>query len=137
MKLSDQKLVMRPLSLDQVNWQQADMLDPALTLSPAELIVSNPPYIPQGEETAMEANVLEHEPHLALFVPDGDPLLFYRAIAEKALIALPPGGQLWFEGHFLHTPAVAELLRNMGYANVNVFTDLGGQPRIVRAKRGE
>ncbi|MFT3885306.1 MAG: peptide chain release factor N(5)-glutamine methyltransferase [Flavobacteriales bacterium] len=123
----------KDLGLD-VHWLQADILSPEVALPAADLVISNPPYIPQAEEAAMHANVLEHEPHLALFVPDADPLLFYRAIARKALVALPPGGQLWFEGHFLHAPAVAELLRGLGYGSVNVFPDLSGQPRIIRGK---
>lgn len=118
----------------EVQWLQADIRSPAVTLPAADLIISNPPYIPQAEEAAMHANVLEHEPHLALFVPDGDPLLFYRVIAEKAARALPAGGQLWFEGHYAHAPAVAELLHGLGYEGVNVFTDLGGQPRIIRGR---
>ena len=117
-----------------VDWRQSDILDEALVLPMADLIVSNPPYIPRSEEADMGTNVLEHEPHLALFVPNDDPLLFYRAIARKAAEALPPGGQLWFEGHYRHAPAVAELLRGLGFTHVNVFEDLSGQPRIIRGE---
>ncbi len=80
-------------------------------------------------------HVRAHEPHLALFVEDADPLLFYRAIAAKALQALSPGGTLWFEGHHVHVPAVADLLRKSGYSDVSVINDLSGSPRFVRAVR--
>jgi release factor glutamine methyltransferase len=120
----------------QVTWSQGDVLHAALTLPQAELIVSNPPYVPRSEEASLAPHVRAHEPHLALFVEDVDPLLFYRIIASKALRALPPGGALWFEGHHLHAQEVAELLREQGYEEVQCINDLSGSPRFVRAMRG-
>lgn len=76
------------------------------------LIVSNPPYICNKERASMEANVLEHEPHEALFVPDDDPLLFYRAIARYALTALASGGWLYFEINPLYADALCDMLRS-------------------------
>ena len=93
-----------------------DVLNISLTshLSPLtshyDLIVSNPPYICEKEKSAMECNVLDHEPHLALFVPDDDPLLFYRAIAQYAVVALKPHGSLFFEVNPLYADDLAQML---------------------------
>lgn len=119
----------------EVTWLQGDVLDPSLELPAADLIVSNPPYVPRAEEGSLAVHVRAHEPHLALFVEDADPLLFFRVIAVKALQALSPGGALWFEGHHAHVPAVADLLWKLGYEDVSTINDLSGSPRFVRAVR--
>ncbi len=75
-----------------------------------DLIVSNPPYICEKEKADMEKNVLEHEPSIALFVPDEDPLKFYRAIAEYASLALKPGGALYFEINPIYEKETREML---------------------------
>jgi release factor glutamine methyltransferase len=106
-----------------------------MELPAADLIVSNPPYVPRSEEASLGPHVRAHEPHLALFVDDTDPLLFYRAIAGKAMKALVPGGALWFEGHHLHSSEVAVLLERMGYHGASCINDLSGSPRFVRATR--
>jgi|688.fasta_scaffold04303_13 release factor glutamine methyltransferase len=118
-----------------VTWLCGDILQADMALPAADLIVSNPPYVPRAEESSLGLHVRAHEPHLALFVEDVDPLLFYRAIAEKALKALGPGGVLWFEGHHLHSSQVASLLDDMGYHGVQCINDLSGSPRFVRATR--
>jgi release factor glutamine methyltransferase len=79
--------------------------------------------------------VLEHEPHLALFVDDADPLLFYRRIAEHAFAVLPEGGTIWFEGHYQHAAEVGRSLSAGGWSQVAVEKDLSGNPRFIHAVR--
>lgn len=123
------------LALD-VHWSRLDVLDPTVTLPPSlDLVVSNPPYVPRSEEASLAPHVRDHEPHLALFVDDIDPLLFYRVIARKAWDVLHVGGELWFEGHYLHTDAVGRMLAAEGYTNVRVLHDLSGSPRFIHAGR--
>ncbi len=123
------------LGLD-VQWSAFDALDGAVRLpNGLDLVVSNPPYVPRSEEASLEPHVRDHEPHLALFVDDLDPLLFYRAIAEKAWSALIPGGTLWFEGHYLYADAVGTMLSGLGYTEVAVLEDLSGSPRFIHAIR--
>ena len=98
------------------------------------LIVSNPPYICNKERASMEANVLEHEPHEALFVPDDDPLLFYRAIARYALTALAPGGWLYFEINPHYATMLSERLDIMGYRNIETRQDQYGKTRMMKAE---
>lgn len=118
-----------------VDWKCIDILDPAVELGACDLLVSNPPYVPRAEEASLSTNVREHEPHLALFVEDIDPLLFYRVIAQRALDMLPVSGELWFEGHHIHSPAVGRLLEDLGFGAVRVLNDLSGAPRFVHAVR--
>ena len=118
-----------------VEWKRIDVLDAQEKLEPCDLIVSNPPYVPRSEEASLATNVREHEPHLALFVEDIDPLLFYRVIALRAMDLLPSGGELWFEGHHIHTPGVGRMLEGLGYADVRVLKDLSGAPRFTHARR--
>ena len=98
-----------------------------------DIIVSNPPYIKEVEKRTMEDNVLLWEPHLALFVPDNDPLLFYRAIAEKALLMLSPGGKLFFEINREHGAETVAMLETMGYKNVTLRKDIFGNDRMTMA----
>ena len=98
-----------------------------------DIIVSNPPYIKEVEKRTMEDNVLLWEPHLALFVPDNDPLLFYRAIAEKALLMLSPGGKLFFEINREHGTDVVSMLSEMGYSNPTLRKDIFGNDRMTMA----
>ena len=100
-----------------------------------ELIVSNPPYICNKERVAMETNVLEHEPHTALFVPDDDPLLFYRAIAQYGQTALKEGGWLYFEMNPLYAEPLREMLSKMSYHDIEIKEDQYGKQRMIRAKR--
>jgi release factor glutamine methyltransferase len=118
-----------------VEWARIDVLDRDAKLAPSDLIVSNPPYVPRSEEASLATNVREYEPHLALFVDNVDPLLFYRVIGQRALTLLPPGGELWFEGHHIHTPEVGRTLEGLGYTAVRVLNDLGGTPRFIHARR--
>ncbi len=99
-----------------------------------DVIVSNPPYVTCSERREMEANVLDWEPGLALFVPDDDPLLFYRAIARLARRLLKPGGRLFFEINRAYGQATVDLLRAMNYQDVELRKDLSGNDRMVSAK---
>ena len=99
------------------------------------LIVSNPPYICDSEADQMEANVLDYEPALALFVPDDDPLKFYRAIAGLGQRMLNEGGWLYFEINPLYVNELCELLRTMSYHDINIHEDQFGKQRFIRAQR--
>lgn len=100
-----------------------------------DIIVSNPPYICNREAADMHANVLQHEPHLALFVPDTDPLLFYRAIARYAMRSLRKGGWLLFECNTLYAHDTAQMASDMGFATSVVEDDCFGKPRFVKAQK--
>lgn len=100
-----------------------------------DIIVSNPPYICNREAADMHANVLRHEPHLALFVPDTDPLLFYRAIARYAMRSLRKGGWLLFECNTLYAHNTARMASDMGFAKSVVEDDCFGKPRFVKAQK--
>ena len=99
-----------------------------------DIIVSNPPYICNKEAAQMEHNVLDFEPHLALFVPDEDPLLFYSAIARFARQALKVGGALYFEINPLYADALCSMLSSLGFANVTIHVDQFGKQRFISAK---
>lgn len=97
-----------------------------------DVIVSNPPYICDRERADMSDNVLSYEPELALFVPDNDPLLFYRAIAHYASKALKPGGRLLFETNTAYAHEVAQVMANEGFTAIEVRNDCFGKPRMVK-----
>ena len=100
-----------------------------------DLMVSNPPYVLERDKAVMHRNVLEHEPALALFVPDDRPLLFYEAIAKKASAALYSGGRLYLETHEDYHPELKQLLENYGFVNIECRNDLFGRPRFVVATK--
>ena len=100
-----------------------------------DCIVSNPPYICEKEAAEMEENVLLHEPHLALFVPDDNPLLFYRAIADYGQLHLKNNGWLFFETNRTYTKQVSELLLQKGYKNVQTFKDQYDNERFACARK--
>lgn len=100
-----------------------------------DIIVSNPPYICNREAADMHANVLRHEPHIALFVPDTDPLLFYRAIASYAMRSLRKEGWLLFECNTLYAHDTAQMALDMGFATSVVEDDCFGKPRFVKAQK--
>ena len=121
-----------------VSFEQVDALNlphSSFLTSHFSLIVSNPPYICNKERASMEANVLEHEPHTALFVPDDDPLLFYRTIAQYGQTALEPGGWLYFEINPLYAQPLCDMLRMMSYHDIELNLDQYGKQRMIRAKR--
>ncbi len=100
-----------------------------------DVIVSNPPYICERERTDMARNVLEHEPSTALFVPDTDPLLFYRAITRYAIGSLNDGGRLLFECNTLYAGDTARMMKDEGMAATEVFDDCFGKPRFAVGKK--
>lgn len=109
-----------------------------LAVSPSEMakyhvIVSNPPYITEKEKAEMEANVLDWEPSSALFVPDDDPLLFYRKIAELGLASLNKGGALYFEINRAYGQETLQMLKEMGYSRLELRKDLAGNERMIKA----
>ena len=114
-------------AMDSINSNEANIL-----AAPWDLIVSNPPYICDSERSTMDDNVLLHEPHTALFVPDDDPLRFYRAIARYALLTLNIGGSLLFECNTRYAEATGTMLRDMGFEEVTVSDDCFNLPRFVR-----
>ena len=117
-------------AMDSINYSEANIL-----AAPWDLIVSNPPYICDSERSAMDDNVLLHEPHTALFVPDDDPLRFYRAIARYALLTLNIGGSLLFECNTRYAEATGTMLRDMGFEEVTVSDDCFNLPRFVRGRK--
>ena len=112
--------------LDEKTWEQFPMYD---------IIVSNPPYIIEEERAVMPPQVLEHEPALALFTGNDDPLRFIKAIAEFATKKLNPGGLLFFELNEFHAEASTAEVKAQGFANVELRSDLNGKLRILRACR--
>ncbi len=99
-----------------------------------DIIVSNPPYICQKEAEAMASNVLDYEPHQALFVPDSDPLRFYRAIARHGQTKLRPQGHLFFEINPLYAESLCAMLRDTGYRDVTTRCDAFGKIRFIRCR---
>ena len=121
-----------------IHFKETDILsDLYINQLPAfNLIVSNPPYIPHKDKKEMTAQVLDHEPHLALFVTNQDPLEFYKAILAFSEHHLIRGGTLWFETHMDYAHDVATLMKTEEYEEVIVRKDLQGKDRIVSGKRG-
>lgn len=121
-----------------IHFKEIDILsDLTINQLPAfNLIVSNPPYIPYTDKKEMTTQVLDHEPHLALFVTNQDPLQFYKAILAFSEHHLIRGGTLWFETHMDYAYQVAELMKKEEYEEVIVKKDLQGKDRIVSGKRG-
>lgn len=100
-----------------------------------DVVVSNPPYIPQSDSALMRSNVLDYEPHIALFVPDDDALCFYRSIAQNALQMLKVGGRLYFEIYEQFGAQVVEMLECMGFSDVTLAKDMFGKSRMVWCRR--
>ncbi|MGY6742899.1 MAG: peptide chain release factor N(5)-glutamine methyltransferase [Cecembia sp.] len=119
--------------LASVVFQQLDILEEKIPYEQLDVIVSNPPYVRYSEKERMHQNVLAYEPHLALFVFDEDPLLFYRVIAEKAKQSLKSGGKLYFEINEALGEDTKNLMEAWGYSQVNILKDLNGKDRILFA----
>ena len=127
------------LNAENVTFEHQDILYPLSSLlSPLSskkwhTIVSNPPYICEKERAQMERNVLEHEPEVALFVPDDDPLLFYRAIARYAVRTLKPGGSLYFEINPLYASEMQRMLNDEGFSHTEIRNDQFGKQRFTKS----
>lgn len=117
-----------------LTFHQLDFLDRQawVGLPPIQWLVSNPPYIPQSERSAMAPHVTDAEPALALFVPDTDPLIFYRAIAEFSGRYLQPGGAVFVEIHEGMAGPVADVFRSHGASAVEARKDLSGKDRMIK-----
>jgi release factor glutamine methyltransferase len=100
-----------------------------------DVIVSNPPYIPEKEKGTMSAHVLEHEPSMALFVDDQDPIVFYKKLIQFAERKLAKGGYLFFELHELFGNEVREYLQLFGFENIEIRKDLQGKSRMLKAQK--
>ena len=117
----------------KVAFHHVDILNAVPQPQQFHIIVSNPPYICMHEQQLMEDNVLRYEPHSALFVPDNDPMLFYRAIVRYASVALKPGGKLYFEINAAYGNDTAQLLSDFHFADIEVVRDFYGRDRFVSA----
>lgn len=120
------------LGIENVEFRECDILSAASLDSKFDLIVSNPPYIADSERELMANNVLDFEPHTALFVSDSDPLLFYRKIADLAVGSLKDGGRLYFEINERFGEATADLLRERGFESVEIIDDFRDKQRFVK-----
>lgn len=119
----------------EVTFERVDILAHEPTEAQFDIIASNPPYIKENEKSAMHSNVLCWEPHTALFVPDSDPLIFYRTIAEKGLQLLATDGTLYFEINRAHGAETMEMLANIGYTNIELRKDFAGNDRMIKATK--
>ncbi|MUP38747.1 peptide chain release factor N(5)-glutamine methyltransferase [Labilibaculum euxinus] len=111
---------------DILNWKNFDWDN-------FDIIVSNPPYVTEAEKSKMEKNVLDYEPHTALFVTDHDPLIFYRTISEMALLHLKKGGKLYFEINESLGNEMVELLEQKGFNSIRLRSDINGKNRMISA----
>jgi release factor glutamine methyltransferase len=116
----------------EIEWIAQDILQTKQLKDRYDIMVSNPPYIPLREKVAMQKQVANHEPEIALFVPDQFPLIFYSKIAHIGKSALKPNGQLFFEIHYDQGEAIIALLNEMGY-HAELRQDIFGKDRMVRA----
>lgn len=116
-----------------VRFFQTDILAATTLPDRYDIIVSNPPYIRQSEQRDMEANVLDHEPHTALFVTDADPLIFYRTIGFAGRKSLKENGMLYFEINQYLGSETASMLTSLGYDNVTLHKDINGNERMITA----
>lgn len=118
-----------------IGFRNEDVLHLATAPAQYDIIVSNPPYVAISEKSDMDKRVYEHEPAAALFVPDSDPLLFYRAIASYALDALKSGGTLYFEINPLFADRLLDMLTGLGWTDVDIVRDFRGQNRFAVCRR--
>ena len=119
-----------------VNFLKVDILNAPDFDKKWDIIVSNPPYVLESEKTEILVNVLEYEPHSALFVPDNNPLLFYRKIAFFAQKQLQPNGKLYFEINREYGKATVDLLSGLGFQNIELRKDISGNDRMIVATLG-
>lgn len=122
------------LNAVEVNFQEVDILTAVLDENQQwDIIVSNPPYIAQQEMKSMHQNVVDYEPHLALFVSDEDPLVFYRKIAEIGLLHLAKDGAIYVEINQYLSQRTVELFQTTGYSQVELRQDINGNDRMIKA----
>lgn len=119
----------------EVDFRCLDILNDNFPFDQLDMVVSNPPYIPESDKAEMSSNVLAYEPHLALFVENHDPLIFYRRIAELAFRHLKIGGILYFEIHERFGKEMIKLVEDIGFTNVLIKKDLQGKDRMLQAQK--
>jgi release factor glutamine methyltransferase len=120
--------------VSNVSFSQVDILKQTQTQDRWDVIVSNPPYVSEEEKPQIHANVLEYEPHLALFTSREDPIQFYRAVVQFAALHLSPGGRLYFELNPNTAKAVISLLKTTDFVDIVVENDMQNQARMLVAK---
>ena len=120
-----------------INFIHADILNinSEIEIPKSEIIISNPPYVTLHDKTQMHTNVTDFEPHTALFVPENDPLIFYKAIADFAIDNLAPKGLLFFEINESLGKETVEMLESKGFKDIELRKDMSGRDRMVRATR--
>ena len=133
-RIEYQDALMLPKAAEAAEISEAAEAESSLSKS-WNIIVSNPPYICEKEKADMEKNVLEHEPSIALFVPDEDPLKFYRAIAEYASSALKSEGALYFEINPIYEKEAREMLEELGFKDIKTKEDAYGKKRMMKAMK--
>jgi release factor glutamine methyltransferase len=120
----------------KIHFLQADILSSDLpALPPLDLIVSNPPYVTNREKAALASNVLDYEPHQALFADDDDPVLFYRRMAEIGWDKLVENGLLYFEINPLCSEMIGRMLHEKGFRQIEIMRDLSGKERFIKATK--
>jgi release factor glutamine methyltransferase len=120
----------------KINFLKEDILSPEkVSLEKAGIIVSNPPYVRNSEKKLMDKNVLDFEPHRALFVDDSDPLIFYKAILKKSTRIIEPAGKIYFEINEEYGRSMVHLLESFNYTDVLLTKDINGKDRIIRGIR--
>ncbi|TDR19631.1 peptide chain release factor N(5)-glutamine methyltransferase [Flavobacterium cheniae] len=119
----------------EIHFIQTNILETEDLNKSFDIIVSNPPYVRNLEKQEIKKNVLDYEPHLALFVEDTDALLFYRKIAQLALENLSPNGLLFFEINQYLGKETVELLENLGFKNIELKKDIYGNDRMIKCKK--
>ena len=125
-EINDVHVISREVDVLSYNHNNSDLFD---------VIVSNPPYIPHLEKREMHTNVLHYEPHLALFVNDDDPLIFYRRIAQLGLVMLKDDGKIFFEINASQGEQTVTLLKGLHYRNIELRKDLSGNDRMIVAQK--
>lgn len=124
------------LNKASIDFQKVDVLVNFPTNKQFDIIVSNPPYVLESEKGTMDCNVLNYEPHSALFVPDTKALLFYERIADIAIKILKPEGKLYFEINQAKGKETVDMLNKKGFKNISLHRDLSGLDRMVKALKG-
>ncbi len=115
-----------------VHWKHLDIFNPIFGFNNLDIVISNPPYIPHSEKDTLHPNVRDYEPPIALYVPDEDPLIFYRQISALARQWLKPNGMLFFEIHTDTGSIIVQLLQAHGWEDIQLRKDLSGKDRMIR-----
>lgn len=135
LKIAMQNAELNEVNISFIKENILDYRDLILDQSPFDVIVSNPPYVRNSEKSQIQPNVLDHEPHLALFVEDNDPLVFYRSICEFALDHLKPKGILYFEINEYLGIDMLELVTSYEFETIELIKDMSGKDRMLKAVR--